>query len=583
VTGASGTRRLQMQEEGGGFWAASDGQGAPGDLYLVHLGNQKGIPDIASRFQPHGVHGQSECIDPGSYQWQSAAWKRPPWSGQSIYEVHIGAMTRAGTFKEASERLGQIRDLGVEAVEIMPVADFAGDRNWGYDGVSLFAPARCYGRPDDLRGLVDRAHECGLAVILDVVYNHLGPQGNYFASYSSNFLRKGQETPWGSGFNLDGEDSDTVRKFLLCNAAYWLDDFRFDGLRLDATHAVADRSGSHILSQITELVQKRGGFTIAEDERNLASLVTSREMAGLGFDAVWADDFHHQVRVALTGTKRSYFSAFSGSVASITETLKNGWYYRGSAYPPWNGRMRGSNSDQLTANAFIHCIENHDQIGNRRQGERLEHLVSPGVFRSASTLLCLEPYPIMLFMGQEWAASSPFLFFCNHGGDLGAQIQDGRNREFSDQEGSNTMGLHDPENPAAFYHSKLNWSERVEHNHEQILLLYSMCLEIRRTRIRPSTLGRKDWDVLSIGPLGAIRYRSDSGELMLLFCLEVETLSPKTMPEPLQAPSGYFWSAVLCSNWTEFGGDDVRSKLDWCLKGPGTILLEAKDGSENAS
>ncbi|HZZ20681.1 MAG TPA: malto-oligosyltrehalose trehalohydrolase, partial [Opitutaceae bacterium] len=477
IHGTRNQRIVNLKPEPEGFWSGCDESGRAGDTYLITLDDDQALPDIASRFQPHGVHRRSECIDPAAFEWRCANWQRPKWTGQSIYEIHVGALTQEGTFRAAAQKLSQIRDLRVEAVELMPLADFHGERNWGYDGVCLFAPARCYGRPDDLRAFVDQAHVCGLAVVLDVVYNHLGPQGNYLAGYSPDFFRSDRSTPWGQSFNLDGESNGPVREFLLSNAAHWLDEYRFDGLRLDATHAIPDNSDRHLLAEIAELAATRGAFIIAEDERNLVDVVRPAREGGLGFDALWADDFHHQVRVATTGTRRNYFSAYDGTSRSLATTIANGWFYKGEPYPPWNGRPRGTVPRDVNPAAFIHCIENHDQVGNRHHGERLEHLVAPEVFRAASMLLCLEPHPIMVFMGQEWASSSPFLFFTNHGGELGSKIIEGRMKEFpADHDGDRAGDPSNPEDEAAFNRSKLNWDERKDSAHARTLELYSTCL-----------------------------------------------------------------------------------------------------------
>ena len=452
VRRAAAARTLALARKADGFWSVDDPGGAPGDLYLFRLDGGVPLPDPASRFQPAGVSGPSECVDPGAFVWRCPNWTRPRWAGQTTYELHIGAMSGEGTFRAAIPMLARIRDLGAEAIELMPLADFAGGRNWGYDGVALFAPARCYGRPDDLRALVDAAHGAGLAVILDVVYNHAGP-GSVLGSYTRDYFRTGESTPWGSGFNLDGPRSGPVRDFLLGNVCAWLDEYRMDGLRLDATHAIRDDSPTHLIDEMAGLAHERGAFLVAEDERNSARILR-RQGGGPGVDAAWADDFHHQVRVALTGTRESYFAGYGGSAASLADTIRHGWSYRGQPYPAWGGRPRGEPADHLPPEAFVYCIENHDQVGNRALGERLEHLVTPAQFRMASMLLCLGPHPVLLFMGQDWAASSPFLFFSDHGGELGRLVSAGRRREFGHNEAAP-----DPESPSTFEASKLSWDE----------------------------------------------------------------------------------------------------------------------------
>ena len=469
-------------------------------------------------------------------------------------------------------------ELGVEAIELMPVADFAGDRNWGYDGVALYAPARCYGRPDDLRVLVDGAHLRGLAVILDVVYNHLGPQGNILHRYCADYFRKDRETPWGSAFNLDGKRHGPVREFLLGNVAYWLDEFRFDGLRLDATHAIPDSSPHHLLEEIAVVAHARGAFVIVEDDRNNSQILRQRDGTGFGIDAAWADDFHHQIRVAVTGTRQSYFAAYQGTPREIAETLEAGWTYRGQPFAPWQGRPRGSPSEHLPARAFVDCIENHDQIGNRALGERLEHLTSPALFRAASMLLCLGPYPVLVFMGQEWAASTPFLYFCNHGGDLGRQITEGRRRELADTRAAgDTRAIPDPEALSSFADSKLLWEERDRDLHAATLELYRECLRQRRELSSAGALEREHWSVHVSESFVAIRYRLPRGDRLLLVTFQEGHLVESALAGPLWPGPDATWRLILASESRRFGGPKEEAKgAGWRLDGPGALWLEAE-------
>ena len=541
------SREFPLQREDEGYWRGLDPTGRPGDRYRFRLADGGLRPDVASRFQPQGVFGPSECIDPGAYRWRAEGWTRPGWTGQTIYEIHLGALTPAGTYRAATEWLGRIRELGAEALELMPLADFAGRRNWGYDGVALYAPARCYGRPDELRGLVDAAHACGLAVILDVVYNHVGPAGSCLSDYCADYFRSGEGTAWGAAFNLDGERSRPVRDFLVGNAAYWLDEFRFDGLRLDATHAIADKSPTHLLAEIAAAARARGAFVIAEDERNETEILQRPDGTGYGFDAAWADDFHHEVRVGLTGAGESYFSGYSGTAGELAGTLARGWTYCGQPYGPWGGRPRGAPCTHLPERAFVVCIENHDQIGNRARGERLEHLVSARQFRAASLLLCLSPYPPLLFMGQEWAAGTPFLYFTDHGGELGRRISAGRQREFEGAGWPADAELPDPEAPATFAASKLRWQEREEPAHAATLALYREALAQRRRWLRRADLRREHWSVAAIGQWIAIRYRLGGAELMLLAALRPGTLATSPWPDPLAPARGRVWRVLLDS------------------------------------
>lgn len=577
----SGTpqRQLSMLAEADGYWSVTDPAGRAGDRYRFLFPDKRLRPDPASRFQPDGVHGPSACIDPSDFQWRCGSWLRPAWKGQSVYEIHLGTFTTAGTYFAAIEKLNHVQELGVEAIELMPVGDFAGDRNWGYDGVALYAPARCYGHPDDLRALVDAAHERGLAVILDVVYNHLGPAGNYLAEFFPGYFRTGEHTPWGQGFAVDGPHSRPIRDFIVANAVYWLDEFRFDGLRLDATHAITDRSSRHLLGEITSAVHERGGFVIAEDERNEARLAEPEECGGAGLDALWADDFHHEVRVALTRTRDSYFRAYGGTAAEIADAITHGWSYRGRAYEPWNGKSRGSGCDHLPPASFIFCIENHDQVGNRANGERLEHLITPAQFRAASMLLYLSPYCPMLFMGQEWAATSPFLYFTDHGGKLGENISVGRKKEFEKHGTQWADGAFpDPESPETFEQSKLRWEERNDNNHGLVLAWHQACLAQRRILLQDGPLNRDRWQVDSFGKFIAIRYSGRTGDHLLVVALGKTNVSDFPTAPLLTAPDGTRWREVLSSEDPRFGGKRSKKNVGnpaWNFSGPGGVWLES--------
>ena len=368
--------------------------------------------------------------------------------------------TGARTYLAAVEKLDYLVARGVNALEIMPLADFPGRWNWGYDGVMLYAPSRAYGTPDDLRALVDAAHGKGLSVIIDAVYNHFGPDGAYFGAYTKSYFNPAHKTPWGDALNFDGPHNGPVREFFLYNAIHWMEDFHFDGFRLDATHAIVDDSGRHILSEIAAAVHERGGFLFAEDERNDARLATPEADGGIGLDGMWADDFHHIVRVMLTGEQESYFENFAGSAGELTDTLEHGWFYRGQLTRR-GGRERGTECIQLPTSAFCCCISNHDQVGNRAFGERLDESCTPAAYRAASALLCLSPYTPLIFQGQEWMASTPFLFFTDHNEELGRLITAGRRKEFESfkafAESHLTEQIPDPQHETTFQRSKLNW------------------------------------------------------------------------------------------------------------------------------
>ncbi len=503
-------RRLSLEREGNGFFAVLDPDGRAGDLYQYRFGESQGWPDPASRWQPQGVHGPSMVIDPSAYSWRDAAWQTPELSALVIYEIHVGTFTEAGTFRGAIEKLDHLVSLGVTALELMPVADFPGEHNWGYDGVMLYAPARAYGHPDDLRALVDAAHARGLAVILDVVYNHFGPDGNYTSVFHHDYVDQGQHTPWGAALNYS---SPAVRAFFIENAVYWRREFHIDGFRLDATHEIMDKSPRHLLADIAAAVHALGGFVIAEDDRNEPQLVRPLASGGFGLDGVWTDDFHHVIHVMLTGEREGYYANYKGTTDELVQTLTDGWLYRGQPQLA-TGEPRGGDPVGLSPSQFIYCISNHDQVGNRAFGERLGHLISPAEYRAVSALLCLVPQTPLIFQGQEWSASSPFQFFTAHNPELGKLVTEGRRREFGKfsafRDSKVRETIPDPQAPETFANSKLQWEELHQPAHAAILLLYREFLAVRKTH--PAWRDRMDKPLTAV-PLrsGLIAFRLASG------------------------------------------------------------------------
>ena len=485
-----GPHFVPLSPDDGGTFTAYVGAIGPGTRYRYRLNSGDSFPDVASRYQPEGVHGPSEIVDSSAFEWSDQQWAGIELRDAIVYELHVGTFTPQGSFDGVRERLRQLRDLGVTAIELMPVGDFPGERNWGYDGVSLFAPARCYGRPEDLRHLVDAAHQQGLAVFLDVVYNHLGPDGNYLGAFSPYYFTGRHQTPWGQALNFDGEYSQTVRDFFIENALYWLHEFHFDGLRLDATHAIADESPRHFLAELSGRVHesfaesKRRPLLIAEDSRNLAQMMKPTQENGWGMDGVWADDFHHQVRSALAGDRDGYFQDYRGSTEDIAATARRGWFYCGQQSVFLN-RPRGSNPAGLAPAQFIICVQNHDQVGNRALGDRLHHTIDSAAFRAASALLLCSPQTPLLFMGQEWAAGTPFQFFTDHREDLGKLVTEGRRREFqrfkafADPQTRETIP--DPQALETFLNSRLRWEELEADEHAATLRLYRDLLRLRRS------------------------------------------------------------------------------------------------------
>jgi maltooligosyltrehalose trehalohydrolase len=475
-----------LQKDSRGFFEGLVAGLGPGDLYRFRLDGEGPFPDPASRFQPRGVHGPSEVVDPATFSWSDAGWTGVPLDHLVAYELHVGAFTPAGTFAGVVEKLPQLQELGVTALELMPLADFPGSRNWGYDGASLFAPARCYGRPDDLRRLVDAAHGLGLGVLLDVVYNHFGPDGAYWGLYSPHYFSQRHETPWGAALNLDGPASGPVRDFFVENAVRWLREYHMDGLRLDATHALVDDSPRHFLAELQARVRAalpRPVLLIAEDHRNLATMVRAEKDGGWGLDAVWADDFHHELRRCLAGDHEGYYRDFTGTVADVACTLRDGWFFKGQRSEHFGG-PRGTDPAGLEPRRFVFFLQNHDQVGNRALGERLHHEIDPAAYRAASCLLLCAPQTPLLLMGQEWAAAEPFLFFTDHEPGLGRLVTEGRRREFRGfpafSDPARREKIPDPQARSTFECSRLDWVCRDQEPHASVLRLYRALLRLRR-------------------------------------------------------------------------------------------------------
>ena len=455
---AAGT--YEVPPEAPGVASITVPRAAAGDRYRYRIAGGDLRPDPASRYQPEGVHGPSEVIDPSAYRWSRDTWTVPSREQLVVYELHVGTFTAEGTFDGARRRLPELRALGVTAIELMPVADFAGSRNWGYDGVALFAPSRAYGRPDDLRRFVDEAHGHGLAVLVDAVYNHLGPEGAYLPEFHPCYITNRHSTPWGGAVNLDGCGSETVRRFIIDNALHWIREYRVDGLRLDATHALIDEGRVHLICELAARVRAavpRPVIIHAEDHRNLASMVAPSADGGWDLDGVWADDYHHIVRRAVAGDSHGYYEDFAGDATELAATIRQGWLYTGQPSRHMKG-PRGTDPSRVPMAASVVCLQNHDQVGNRAVGDRLHHTVDLAAWRAASVVLLTCPMTPLLFMGQEWAASSPFLYFTDLEPDLGRAVTEGRRREFKDFPSFAGAGeVPDPQAESTFAQSKLIW------------------------------------------------------------------------------------------------------------------------------
>jgi maltooligosyltrehalose trehalohydrolase len=495
----TGNERIGMSRDSGGWWHAELNPELARADYAFSLNDGQPLPDPRSPFQPHGVHGFSRPVDHSSFQWRHAQWQPAPLSSAIIYECHIGTFTPSGTFDAAIEHLGDLRDLGVTHVELMPVCEFPGARGWGYDGVDLFAPHHSYGGPDAMKRFVDAAHGHDLAVILDVVYNHLGPEGNYLAKFGPYFTHR-YHTPWGDAVNLDDRESDEVRRFFCDNALMWLRDYRIDGLRLDAIHAIFDASAIPFLEQLgvevhgLEAEVGRNLAVIAESDLNQPQIVTPREAGGIGLDAQWNDDFHHALHTILTGETTGYLADF-GLVAQLAKCLTRGFVYDG-IYSKSRRRTHGRPVLTLSAHRFVAFMQNHDQVGNRAMGERLGHLVTMDQLKISAALLLTAPFIPMLFQGEEWNASSPFQYFTDfQDSALAESVRKGRKAEFASFV-ADTSKVPDPQATDTFERSRLNWNERDRGEHREILEWYRQLIGLRRS-VRDFENGRFDLDAVT--------------------------------------------------------------------------------------
>jgi maltooligosyltrehalose trehalohydrolase len=482
---ALGEQRSPMARADGGWWECAADQAGPGTDYAFSLDGGPPRPDPRSAFQPYGVHGPSRVVDHAGFGWHDSGWRGVPLAGSVLYECHVGTFSAEGTFDGAIAHLDHLAALGVDLIELMPVAEFPGDRGWGYDGVDLFAPHHAYGGPDGLKRLVDAAHVLGLGVVLDVVYNHLGPAGNYLPEFGPYFSPRHQ-TIWGDAVNFDGPGTDEVRRFVIDNALAWLRDYHGDGLRLDAVHAIADDSATHICEELAAEVRalaahaRRPLFVVAESDLNDPRLVRGREAGGYGLDAAWADDWHHALHATLTGEKDGYYEDF-GPLPPLAKALRQAWVYDG-IYSPYRQRVHGRSPAGLAGDQFVIFTQNHDQVGNRAAGERSGALMSEGRLRVAAALLLTSPFVPMLFQGEEWGAGTPFQFFTSHPDPgLGRKVSEGRREEFADF-GWDPVDVPDPQDPATFERSRLDWAEPERDRHAGLLAWHRELISLRRRR-----------------------------------------------------------------------------------------------------
>ena len=585
-------KSVELQPEGNGYFSGLVQDLGAGALYSFHLDSAGAFPDPVSRFQPEGPHGPSQVIDPSTYGWQDDGWRGKGLQGQVIYEMHIGTFTREGTYTAAIAELPELRSAGITTIEIMPVADFPGRFGWGYDGVNLFAPAHIYGTPDDLRNLVDAAHASGLAVILDVVYNHLGPDGNYLAQFTKSYLTARHKTDWGDAINFDGENSEGVREFYRMNAEYWIREFHFDGLRLDAVHAIVDDSPRHILSEIGDAVRAgaegRETIVVAENENQNANVIREKRQGGYGLDGAWNDDFHHSAHVALTGRSEAYYSDFRGKAQEFVSAAKYGYLFQGQPYTAWK-RRRGSSTLGLSSSQFVTFLENHDQVAHSGRGARLTQLASPGKLRALTAVLLLGPGTPLLFQGQEFGSSKPFLYFVDHNADLAPLVRKGR-MEFLKQFPSLATDamqriLDDPGAEATFTRCKLDFSERE--SNKAIYDLHKDLIALRRASpvFSPDpqqSNGTPDGAVLSDNAFLLRYFGHDGPDASLLVNLGSDLfLSPCS--EPLLAPpDGAAWRVEWNSEDPRYGGSgypEPERENGFYILGESAAWLVAQRGS----
>ena len=583
---------VPLQAEADGYFAAAVPAAAAGTLYRFRLDDEQYLyPDPVSRFQPQGPHGPSQVIDPRGFEWSDNSWKGITPQMQVLYELHVGTFTREGTWAAAERELPRLAELGITCIEMMPIADFAGKFGWGYDGVDMFAPTRLYGTPDDLRRFIDRAHAAGIGVILDVVYNHLGPDGNYLKSFSDHYFNAEKQTEWGEPLNFDGENSAPVREFFIANARYWIDEYHFDGFRFDATQAIYDSSKRHILEEISNAARDAGNgrsiYLINENEPQDTRIVHPPAQGGYGMDALWNDDFHHTAIVSLTGQNEAYLTDYLGRPQEFVAAAKWGFLYQGQYYH-WQRNRRGTPALHLPPSAFVNFIENHDQVSNLVRGLRTHQLSSLGHYKAMVALLLLMPQTPMLFQGQEYAAPQPFQYFADHHEELAKLVRKGR-AEFLSQFPSVShpqMREHvpDPSSSETFERCKLDHAQRHQPMHAEIYRMYADLLRLRREDpvfSRTHRRGQLDGAVIGHDSF-VLRYFGEHDDDRLVIVNFGIYRHLTVAPEPLLAPPRVkrwevLWStedpAYLGNGVTPMEGEDESFRIP----GRSTTVLHPKE------
>ena len=581
-------REYPLQPEGDGYFVGDVKGVRAGDTYGFLLSGEGPFPDPASRYQPEGPHGPSQMIDPNGFSWSDQAWQGIKLAHQVIYELHIGTFTREGTWRSAIRELPTLAELGITELEVMPVAEFAGSFGWGYDGVDLFAPTRIYGCPDDFRAFVDEAHRCGIGVLLDVVYNHVGPDGNYLQKFSESYFTADHKTDWGEAINFYGQHSAPVREFYAANAAYWIKEFHLDGLRLDATQNVYDQSKDHILAEINRSARKAAGkreiIIVAENEPQDTTLIRSQNEGGYGFDGLWNDDFHHSAMVALTGSREAYFADYLGSPQELLSCLKYGFLFQGQWYS-WQKQRRGTSTLGSNPAAMVTFLQNHDQIANSGRGWRIDRLCSYGQYKAMTAVCLLGPGTPMLFQGQEFAASSPFLFFADHNVELAEKVRAGR-AEFLQQWRSLATGqlkFDDPCSRETFEKCKLDLTEREKH--AETYALHRDLLKLRKSEAVFSRQERQ-FDGAILGPEAFVVRFFSEGYLddRLLVVNLGEDLHLNPAPEPLLGPpENTQWEVQSSTEDPRYGGNGTApldSERNWIIPAHAAVVLRPEKMKE---
>jgi len=586
---------VALESEGSGYYSAFVPDVRPGDRYWYRLDGHQ-LPDPASRFQPDGPFGASMIVDPARFTWTDEAWTGPRLEGQVLYEMHIGTFTQEGTWRSAIARLPHLVRSGVTTVEVMPIAEFPGRFGWGYDGVFPYAPVRVYGKPDDFRAFVDAAHSFGLAVILDVVYNHLGPDGCVFAQYSKDYFAKKVETEWGDALNFDGPQAAPVREYFISNAGYWIAEYHLDGLRLDATQSIHDRSSEHILAEIGSAARAaangRRVLLVAENEPQDVRLVKPLDAGGYGLDALWNDDFHHSAIVALTGRREAYYTDHRGVPQEFISAAKYGYLFQGQRYG-WQRQNRGTRTHGLPPAAFVNFIENHDQIANSGDGSRVRLRTTPARYRAMTALMLLMPGTPMLFQGQEFGSSAPFRYFADHNPELAKAVQQGRAgfvTQFPSLAAPEAQErLPPPHALETFEQCRLDWHEYEAHvTHRR---LHEDLLALRRSEVafRAQAPGAVDGAVLAPETF-VLRFMTphESDERLLAVNFGPDLVA-ESFAEPLvAAPHGSRWVVQWSSEQPTYGGSGtppIVTDQGWRIPGHSAIVLrpEIDHGGDGAN